>query len=319
MKFIGGILTNILISGAEGYIGRNLARSLAAVDSYKIYSPRLDELDFRETQSVVKYCGSHDISILIHCASVPLVKKEYPLNLVEDNLRLFLTAIACRDLGIKLITFCSGSIYGRDKWRLNMCESRALSATPTDAQSLCKYVFEKYRRESQVGFFNLRLFGIYGGEENYLYKFVPNTIAKALFRLPIAIAVDRCMSNTHISDLIRFLKILIEMDEIPNCDLNFGTEPILLSELAKEIVVQVDGDISSVSVKSVGNDYSGSQTRFRSFFPEFRYTDHRESIRSTVEHWTGMRDSIDFKALSEDHYLTQVVAGKVGTLYSLSR
>lgn len=304
--------SNILISGGEGYIGKNISRVLSWSKSFKPFSPTFHELDFRNSELVLEFCKKYDIKTLIHSASVSLIEKSYPVDIVEDNVRLFLTSLACQRAGIRLITFCSGSIYGREWWDFNLREIDALNRVPKDAHSLCKYLFERYRRDSRAGFTSIRLFGLFGGEENYLFKFVPNTIVKVLLGLPVIIAKDRLMSNTHVGDLGRFLFEILRKEEELNFDINFGRSPLLLSDLARSIIKIANPAYDLLRVESLSNGYSPDQSKLKILFPEFKYEDLEKSILRTVNFWRDRLPLIDREALQSDRYLKSVRDGSIG-------
>jgi nucleoside-diphosphate-sugar epimerase len=307
-------MQNILISGSEGYVGRSIFQHLRDEHELNVYGPSFSELDFRDQRAVVRFYTEKKIDTLIHCAAVSLIGKHYPEGLLEDNCRMFLNAICCRDLGARLINFCSGSIFGRSRWRMDMKEEDALDYVPNDVQSFAKFLFEKFRRESASGYLNIRIFGLYGGDENYLFKFIPNTIAKALLNLPIEIATDRRMSNTHILDLCDFIKFVISDTRIFNCDLNFGSPPILLSKLAGMILDLIPQSKSKIIIYERGLDYSGDNTRFKDLFPDFLYREVIESLVLTIDYWKERTHLIDKSMLSTDQYLKAIASGAVGNV-----
>ena len=307
-------MPNILISGSEGYVGNNIFKYLAHKFEGSLFAPGLSELDFRDRDAVVSYCRQDSISTLIHCASVPLVGKHYPTNLLEDNCRMFITVLSCLDIGVRLITFCSGSIFGRERWTSSMIEEEALRFVPLDTQGFSKFLFETIRRRSKNPYTSIRLFGLYGGEESYLYKFIPNTIVKALLSIPIVIAIDRKMSNTHVSDLGKFVSDLLGDHTLPNCDLNFGDSPVLLSEIAEIILTLIPDSRSSISVLSSGNGYAGNQSKFKKMFPDFKYLSLRAGIEIAVDHWRERLDDVDKGLLLKDDYIKSLTSGTLGLI-----
>jgi len=162
-------MQNILISGSEGYVGTNICKHLDHDFHGSLFAPTFRELDFRDRDAVVSYCQRNSITTLIHCASVPLVGKHYPTNLLEDNCRMFIAVLACMDTGVRLIAFCSGSIFGRERWTTDMTEEDAVRFVPTDTQGFSKFLVETFRRRAIDGYTNVRLFGLYGGGGNLIY------------------------------------------------------------------------------------------------------------------------------------------------------
>ena len=90
---------------------------------------------------------------------------------------------------------------------------------------------------------NLRLFGVYGRHEKYLFKFISNTIVKVLLREDIVIRQDVLFDYLYVEDLAAIVAGLLERDS-PYSDVNVTpSRSIRLSE----IVSSFNGSRSGVS------------------------------------------------------------------------
>jgi len=56
----------ILVTGGNGFVGKNLIKSLQ--DKYDVYSPSSSELDLTDSQQVKTYLQTKYFDVIIHCA-----------------------------------------------------------------------------------------------------------------------------------------------------------------------------------------------------------------------------------------------------------
>ena len=63
---------NVLITGARGFIGKNLAEYLNNMhrNKYSLFCPQHDELELLDAKKVAKYITCNNIHIIIHCANI---------------------------------------------------------------------------------------------------------------------------------------------------------------------------------------------------------------------------------------------------------
>lgn len=304
----------VLLVGANGYIGRNVLNYLNENSSFNLFGVDVDVLDFRDFSKVKEFVVDNNIETTIQLAAVPLVAKEYSRDLLVSNILIQTTLLRLRLEGHKVISFCSGSIFGRENWKLNMLESDALSSVPLDEQSLLKYHFELTRRSLKVPFFSIRLFGVYGGDESYLYKFVPNTIVKMLLDYPVRIAKNRVMSLLHIFDIAKVLREVLELDMCIQDDINISGPEILLSDLALQIKEYIGSKSPIIFDSRLERPYSGDMIRFRSYFPNFEFTQIGTGLEDSVAYWRDRLDTIDRIQLAQDDYYSKILSDRQGKI-----
>ena len=111
-----------LITGCEGFIGKNLIRYFDK-NGIKYYAPKIKELDISDENQLSKYIKNKEISHCIHSATTLRSGTEYPENVLENNLRMFFNLDSVLPKNVKIINFGSGSEYRREMWTPKMKES----------------------------------------------------------------------------------------------------------------------------------------------------------------------------------------------------
>ena len=112
---------SILITGGEGFVGRNLAEKFVS-KGYPVLSPTLAELDLTNSDDVKQYMESNPVETVIHCATTLRDGTSYPVNTCENNLRMFFNIQRQLNPAVKMINLGSGSEYSRANWHRKMSE-----------------------------------------------------------------------------------------------------------------------------------------------------------------------------------------------------
>jgi len=295
---------NILLTGVEGFIGSNIKIYLHK-KGYKIISPSLSELDFRDSLAVEKLFRNIEINCIIHSATVLQKNKLYIDTVCEDNLKMFFNLIKYKNDSCKLINLGSGSEYNRDHWIPKMDEDYFESFIPQDSHSLSKFITSKYIKDSKrEDLYHLRIFGIFGPNEDYRYKFISNTIAKKNFKLPIIINKNVIYDYLYIDDFCRIIDFFIGNNTHEKI---FNTTPTESSDLLNivKIVDETFGSKSKINIlkKGYGKEYTGNNLKLLSHMPNFKFTPLSESIRLLSDYYQTKKNIIDVKSLMVDNFL----------------
>ncbi len=295
---------NILLTGAEGFVGSNLKIYLHN-KGYKVISPSLSELDLRDPLAVERLFKNTVINCVIHSATVIQVNKLYANTVCEDNLKMFFNLIKYKNHSCKLINLGSGSEYSRDYWISKMDEEYFGTHIPPDSHSFSKYIASKYIKDSKrEDLYHLRIFGIFGPKEDYRYKFISNTIAKKLFKLPITINKNVVYDYLYIDDFCRIIDFFINNNTHEKI---FNTTPTESSDLLNivKIVDEIFGGKSKINIlkNGYGKEYTGNNLKLLSCMPNFKFTPLSESIQLLSNYYQTQKSVIDVKSLIEDNFL----------------
>jgi nucleoside-diphosphate-sugar epimerase len=285
-------MTTLLITGASGFIGRNLAEQVAC--DYDVAAPGRAELDLADEESVRRYFERRRFDVVLHAATVRSNRMTgEPPNLLADNLRMFLNLARHRDCFGRMFHFGSGAEFDRRHYRPRMSEDYFGAHTPEDGYGLSKFVCAKYG-EALEGVTNLRLFGVFGKHEDWRVRFISNACCRVIHGLPIVLRRDVLFDYLDVDDLAAIVRRFID-HPAPERAYNVCTGvPVALSALA-HIVAEVSGRTPEIIVREpgMGTEYSGDNTCMMAALGGFRFTEMRESVGRLYAWYEAHRQEVD--------------------------
>ena len=178
----------ILITGADGYVGRNLLKNFSIDKKYLVYA--LTKKNRRNTENIKFIKGNlktdifnkiREIDIIIHCASSGVYKKELRNNIFQTNYfdSLFFFKNAYKANIFNWIILGTSGEYGFIK-KGSMSTKTPLKPINDYGRSKLKF-FNTLKKKGAFELANiiyLRLFHVYGKDEqkNRLYPSLVNSI-----------------------------------------------------------------------------------------------------------------------------------------------
>lgn len=227
----------ILISGASGLVGRNLAEELQK--EYYLLTPTHGEVDLTSYESVVQFLAVCKPDMIIHCAGkVGGIQANIanPVSFFVENMDMGRNIVlAAKELGIKkLINLGSSCMYPRNAHN-PLQEDMVLQGElePTNegyalakiaTQRLCAYIESQYPTFSYKTLIPCNLYGLYDKFDLQHSHMIPAVIRK-IHEAKIASesAVEIWGDGTarrefmHVSDLVSCIKKVIqEYDRCPS-------------------------------------------------------------------------------------------------------
>jgi len=182
----------ILITGANGFVGKNLKKTLS--DKHHIIATGRQELDLLDRDSVFDYLGNEKFDIIIHTATydaAPEFSPNNPDKVLEYNLRMFDNLSQCDKQYGAMLYFGSGAEWRREK-----------------PYGLSKYAMDQIAKNKN-NIYNLRLYSVYGEGTDWRYRFINNACAKVSLGMPISIPkINKC-DYFHIKDLCNVVEYYI--------------------------------------------------------------------------------------------------------------
>lgn len=285
-------MSNILITGTTGFIGKNLKDALQK--KYTLFTPLHQELDLLNTEDVGQYILKNNIDIVIHAANRNnTVKFATEYEVLDCNLRMYYNLIKYQQHYQKMIYFGSGAEYGKNQSLNNIGESKFGTIIPEDPYGFSKYIMAQETLHLK-NIYDLCLFGVYGKYEEWQRRFISNAICRALFGMPITLDQNAVFDYLYIDDLVKIVEWFLEnTPRYHRYNITSGTSVSLL-DLAK-LVNKFFNDASDIKIAKPGwkYAYSGSNKLLLSELGNFAYTDFKISIRKLILFYKENKSKID--------------------------
>jgi len=299
---------NIFITGSNGFIGSHLKEYLRVnYANYILFTPSSLDLDLYNEDDVDKYILSNKIDIIIHLANRGGGTSSSDMkNLTEYNLRIFFNIVKHEKNVKKIISFGSGAEYSKHKPIVNAKEDDYLISQPHDEYGFYKSIASKYIEKSKT-IVQLRIFGAYGENEDYRYKFISNSIVKNILNLPIVINKNVYFDYIYIDDLIKIIDWFISNESKEKIyNVTTGTKIDLIS--LANLINEISDEESEVRILNDGlnNEYTSSNNRLLGELGEFDFTSHKEAIIKMREYFRYNLHKLDKETIINDPYLKTV-------------
>jgi GDP-L-fucose synthase len=296
---------NIMITGAGGFVGRNLQEHLAP--KYDIFAATHTDLDLLDANAVKEYLKINKIDIIIHCAAAGGSRKTNydpgSTDMVEKNLRMFFNLERCLTPNMRMIHLGSGAEYDRRHWRRKMPETFFDRHVPSDCYGYAKYLISKYigLRDDIVC---LRLFGVFGKYEDYRFKFISNAIMKNLLHMPIIINQNVVFDYLYIDDFVNIVEFFIRQIPLYNY---YNITPTLSIDLITiaEIINTISDYKSNIIVlhEGLNSEYSGDNSRLLAEYSSISFKEYQVAIEELLFYYRSILPTIDKATIRSDPYL----------------
>jgi len=290
----------ILVTGGEGFIGRNLKEQLA--EEFEVHAPRVAELDLLNEKYVKDYLKGKSFDVVFHTATWNATRnsKKDLAKTLDHNLRMFFNLAKQGNHFGKMINLGSGAEYDKRIPLSKVKEDFFDARVPADDYGFSKYIIAKYIERAD-NIYNARLFAVFGKYEDWEIRFISNACCKAVYDLPITIKQNCFFDYVHIDDLVRIFKWFIKNTQREKAYNICGNQPRDLKSLAQK-VLKVSGKDLKILIAEDGlkNEYSGDNARLLNEMGSFDFTDIEESIEALYRWYEKNKDKIDRRLLTHD-------------------
>jgi nucleoside-diphosphate-sugar epimerase len=206
----------ILITGANGYIGKSLYTALK--DKYEVTAITRKEINLTNSSAVNLFFLEEKYDVVIHCAVAGgsrLVEDKW--DVMDTNLIMYYNLLANKDHFKKFIHFGSG----------------AETYMPKEPYGYSKKVITKSIL-NQPNFYNLKIFGAF--DKNELdTRFIKSNIKRYINKEPMQIYQDKTMDFFYIPDLVSVIEYYInEKEPLKEFDCVYK-DPLNLTHIASII------------------------------------------------------------------------------------
>lgn len=205
----------ILITGGNGFIGRNLKRVLPQY-KYEVLAPSRTELDMTDLPALLSYFSKNKVDAIIHTAFKGHFSADNNYGDFIDNIKMFDNLAYCDRNAIPTIIIGSGAEYDR-RYSINIAdESSIFKSWPIDLYGLSKNIISRRALDTdndEIGNpFVIRLFGCFGTDEPE-YRFIKRSILRLQQGLPIEINKNRNMDFFFVDDVARVIHEIISTNK----------------------------------------------------------------------------------------------------------
>ena len=275
----------ILLTGASGFIGRNLKEAWRG--KYDLFAPSRRELNLLDADAVENYLRCSSFDIVIHAANTnDVTRPEDAPHALEYNLRMFCNLSRCSKYFGKMYYFGSGAEYDSAHYQDYMPEAYFGRHIPRDVYGFSKYIMsELILRYDNI--YDFRLFGVFGQYEEWRRRFISNMIYQAMTGSVMRMDRHMYFDYLYIDDLIRILEwFLIHEPEYRHYNICSG-QPVDLYDLALFIREEVNADAEIIlSGADWKSPYTGDNSRLRLEMGELlSLTPIRDAIRALIAHY----------------------------------
>lgn len=195
----------VLITGANGFVGRNLAKSLSS--KYEITTITRNDLDLLDRQAVLSYFKGKMFDVLIHTAVEGGSRLSADTGEVAyRNITMFYNLLSVQHAYKKFIHFGSGAELDRSDVR-GTHVGNTQERFPIDPYGLSKNVIARLI-DNLRGFYNIRIFAVFGEDEPDT-RFIKASLKKYIDGNPIEIYQNKSMDFFYIKDLIALVDYYI--------------------------------------------------------------------------------------------------------------
>ena len=295
-------MKTILLTGGNGFIGRNIKESFLA-EKNKIIAPGSKELNIADCTSVDNFFENNTIDVVIHSACKPGHRnaKDHT-ELFKTNTQMFFNLERHFNKYEKMIIIGSGAIYDMRYYEPKMKEEYFGTHIPIDDHGLTKYVCEKVIEKSD-NIIDLRIFGIFGKYEDYAIRFISNLICKAIFDLPLTMNQNREFDYLYIDDLMPILDYFICHTSKHNCYNVTPDNSIELISIAEIIRTISEKKLSIITAKEgMGLEYSGDNVRLKSEIKNLKFTELSDSIKELYLWYNERKELLNKDYILKENY-----------------
>jgi GDP-L-fucose synthase len=297
-------LKTIVVTGSTGFIGKNIVEFFS--DDYEILAPSHSELELLSQNDVNTFFSNHDVNYIIHCANSGGNRKnnDNP-EVIDKNLRMFLNLAENHEHFEKMIHLGSGAEYSKPFMPPNVKEEYLGKFVPQDEYGFSKYTISKII-EGMDNVYCLRLFGVFGPNEDYSYKFISNSILKNFLNLPITIMQNVYFDWLYIDDLMSIISYFLLNSPVEK-DFNITTGKTHdLVSIAK-IINKISNKQSKIEIVNNGlnKEYSGNNQKLLKEMGNYKFITMENAIERLMEFYSSHMDELDTDIIKRDPYASK--------------
>lgn len=291
---------NVLITGADGFIGKNLSAKLM-YDGHSIIKHGLSDGDISHS-GVFRYLNNTSIDHIVHLAALTYVPESWknPYMFYTTNVIGLLNVLElCKEKGASL-TFISSYLYGIPN-ELPINESHPLQ--PVNPYMLTKHIGEQmcefYHHNFNIPVNVFRPFNIYGPGQNESFL-IPKIITSAISNKIIEVFdLIPKRDYIYIDDFVELVQRSIGFINGYNV-FNAGTgQSVSVKDIIDTIIGLLDEHIQLINLNKIRpneiNDVVADTTRAKSMLKWTPKTSLQEGLKKTIDSYLNNQLEHNFR------------------------
>lgn len=289
----------VLVTGAGGFLGRNLAESLCP--QYDVCGPSRAELNLLDADAVRECLRLHRFDAVVHAATVRANRRiGAPPGMLQDNCRMFFNLARNSGSFGKLLFLSSGAVYDRRGPVARISETCFDSRVPADPYAFSKYICAHHIAQS-ANLFELRLFGVFGPHEDWQIRFLSNACCRAMWDLPVTLKQNARFDYLDVADLGKLIRWFLDSQPRHRAYNVCTGRAVDLAALGRKVVC-ASGKKLDVLVRDpgLGQEYSGDNRRLLEELPGFQFRPLDDSIHALYRWYLDRKQTIDPERLHFD-------------------
>jgi len=225
---------NILITGGNGYIAKNLYEGLK--DKHNVTTISRDDFDLTDRILTDKFFEGKYFDVVLHTAisGGSRLRKDTE-DVLDENLIMYYNLLANESKFKKFISIGSGAeIFAQE-----------------EPYGLSKHVIN-YSMRNKTNFHNVRIFAVF--DENELEtRFIKSSILKYLNNQPIEIHQDKLMDFFYMKDFVEVVRYYVQSNNPPKVlDCSYK-QKYYLQDIA-ELINKLDSQKVNITFNKEGFD-----------------------------------------------------------------
>lgn len=271
---------NILITGSNGFIGRNLSKQLST--KYNITCINRNNCDLLNQDDLKKFLETQEktYDLVLHTAIKGGRRTSIDNNsIVYDNLLMLYNLLTFQQYFQCIVTFGSGAELDR-RYDIN---SKSINRYPIDPYGLSKNIIDKLCATEQK-LCNLRIFNCFGIDEEP-DRMIRNNIERYLNKQDIILYENKIMDFFYIEDLVKLIDSFIEYNYFPKSFDCCYSEKYSLINIA-ELINSLDTHKVNIikQTESQGKEYTGLSAKIN-----INYIGIPEALRIIYNTYKGQK------------------------------
>ncbi len=289
-------MLKILITGASGFVGRNMKEYLQrTTGNYEIYTPSSKELNCIEETEVFHYLDKYHFDYILHFASYgdSIDKSKDGSKIFEYNMRIFLNFYKNSNLFGKMFYSGSGAEYDKRFDISDVAETQIGASLPIDQYGLMKYTIAELIEKSD-NIYNFRLFGIFGKYEYYPVKYISNVCCKAIKNLPLTMRQNVYFDYLWVEDFCRILEYFLHHTPKYHTYNTVSGRKVSLEQICQIVLKISEKDLPVYICKEgLAKEYTASNARMMTELKHFEYTPIEDAIRQLYDWYKTQENHIE--------------------------